>query len=408
MLRPSAQGPLLHLKGVKQRLPVLFLVLFGFSLRAETVLVLPFSNQSKSANLDWMGESIADTMQESLAAEGVLALGREERLEAFRRLSLRPNAVLTRASMIKAGVSLDASEVVYGEYDMTPAPDGSPAGSRGVLRITAHVMNLKHFRQGPEFGETGPLDDLAALEKRLSWQALVHISPKTAPSEQEFLRTRPHVRLDAMENYIRGLLAGSPEQQRTLFMQAARLDENYSQPCFQLGKSYWRRKDYRSAANWLARVGPAGPHYLESQFFLGLCKYHTGDFAAAEKCFTTVAQSVPLNEVYNNLGAAQLRRDPKAAIDSFRKALEGDNTDLDYRFNLGYAYWKAGEYPEAAAGFRAVLESNPNDDDAAQLLSRAERGEAPRPSGNSRERLKTNYEETAFRQLQAELESKKN
>jgi tetratricopeptide (TPR) repeat protein len=394
---------------VQQRLLILFFALSVLlvGLRAETVLVLPFSNQSSSSNLDWIGESIADTMQESLAAEGVLALDRDDRLEAFRRLSLRTNAVLTRASMIKAGESLDASEIVYGEYGLAPPPPGAPAASRGILCITARVLNLRRFQQGPEFGENGPLDDLAALEKRLSWQALVYISPKTAPSEQDFLRTRPHVRLDAMESYIRGLLADNTEQQRKLFMQAAHLDENYSQPCFQLGKSYWRKKDYRSAGDWLARVNSSDPHYLEAQFFLGLCKYHNGDFAAAEKCFGIVAQTVPLNEVYNNLGAAQVRGNPAAAAGSFRKALDGDTTDLDYQFNLGYALWRSGQYPEAAASFRAVLESNPNDDEAAQLLGRAERREPPRPGAVARERLKTNYEETAFRQLKAELESKR-
>ena len=77
-------------------------------LHAETVLVLPFFNQSDSSNVDWIGESIAENVRESLSAEGVLALDREDRLEAFRRLSLRSNAVLTRASIIKAGESLDA------------------------------------------------------------------------------------------------------------------------------------------------------------------------------------------------------------------------------------------------------------------------------------------------------------
>ena len=76
--------------------------------QAETVLVLPFFNLGNSANLDWIGESIAETLRESLQAQGVLTLDREERQEAFRRLSIRPYALLTRASVIKIGESLDA------------------------------------------------------------------------------------------------------------------------------------------------------------------------------------------------------------------------------------------------------------------------------------------------------------
>ena len=388
-----------------QRLAVLFLIAGSF-VRAETVLVLPFFNQSNSPSLDWIGESIAEAVRESLAAQGVLALDREERLEAFRRLSLRPNTVLTHASIMRVGEALDASEVIFGQYELARPPD-SQGASGGALHMTARILNLKRLRQGPEFNESGALEDLAGLEARLSWQALEFLEPKTAPSEEEFLRTRPRVRLDALESYIRGLLAADPEQQHRFFLQAARLDGGYSQPCFQLGKSYWQKRDYRAAAGWLEHVNHTDPRYLEAQFFLGLCKYQTGDYGAAEKCFETVAATVPLNEVYNDLGAAQFRGNLAAAIESFRKALEGDSADPDYHFNLGYALWKAGRFQEAAGSFRAVLERNPNDGEAGSFLSRAERQEPPLRAQEGRERLKTNYEETAFRQLKAELESKK-
>jgi tetratricopeptide (TPR) repeat protein len=393
------------------RFVVLFLVVSSaFVLRAETVLVLPFVNQSNSTasstNVDWIGESISEAVRESLAYEGVLALEREDRLEAFRRLALRSNAVLTRASVIKAGEALDASEVVYGHYDLTSSSTVSGGGSRGVLRIGARILNLKRFEQGAELEESGAVEDLAALEARLSWQVLKALGAKTANSEEEFLRARPRVRLDALESYIRGLLASNPEQQHRFFMQAARLDAAYSQPCFQLGKSYWGKKDYRVAAGWLSRVDRSDPHYLEAQFFLGLCNYQIGDYTSAGKCFETVAASVPLNEVYNDLGAAQTRSNLTAAIESFRKALEGDSADPDYHFNLGYALWKAGQFPAAADSFRAVLERNPNDEEAAALLLHAERREPPRPGSAGHERLKNNYEETAYRQLKAELGGK--
>ena len=276
-----------------RRLPssvsILLLFLSGFSvIRAETVLVLPFFNQSDSANVEWIGESIAENLRESLTAEGVLALDREDRLEAFRRLSLRSNVLLTRASVIKAGESLDATDVVFGQYELAAPSAGAGGAGRGTLRITARILDLKRLKQGPEFSEAGALDDLAALEARLSWRAIESLALKTAPKEEDFLRARPRVRLDALESYIRGLLATNPDQQRRFFLQAARLDESYSQPCFQLGKSYWRRKDYRTAATWLARVSRSDPHYLEAQFFLGLCSYQTGDYATAEKCFETV------------------------------------------------------------------------------------------------------------------------
>jgi len=385
---------------------LLLFLLFCFSARAETVLVLPFFNHSNSANLDWIGESFAESVGDSLSSEGVLVLDRATRLEAYRRLSMRPSAEITHASIIKIGQALDASVVVYGFYELLPAANGDNQ-SRGSLRVTARLLDLQHTVQGAPFGEVGALEDLAGIEVRLGWQVLAFLRPKTAPPEEDFVKARPSVRIDAVENYIRGLLAASPEQRDRFFTQAVHLDENYSQPCFQLGKAYWAKKDYKTAANWLAHTNRSDPHYLEAQFFLGLCRFYIGDYAGAERAFQTVAAAVPLNEVFNDLGAAQSRLNHSAdAAASFQKALDGDGADPDYHFNLGYVQWRAGRFDEAAASFRAALARSPNDDETAILLSRAMAREGPRPGDanlQSRERLKTNYEEAAYRQLQAEL-----
>jgi tetratricopeptide (TPR) repeat protein len=380
--------------------------LFCGALHAETVLALPFFNHANSGNLDWIGESIAESVRDSLSSEGLLALSREDRLEGYRRLALRPGAELTRASIMKIGQALDASSVIYGSYELLP-PEAGNTQSKGSLRITARILDLKHVRQGPEFSQLGALEDLAALEVKLGWQALEQLSHKSAFSEEEFLKARPPVRIDAVENYIRGLLSASPEQRNRFFTQAVRLDDHYSQPCFQLGKNYWEKKDYKVAAGWLERVAKSDSRYLEAQFFLGLCRYYNGDFAAAEQAFQTVAASMPLNEVYNDLGAAQARQNKSpAAIASFTKALEGDSADPDYHFNIGFMLWRTGKYAAAVESLRAAVERNPPDTEATSLLGRALKQEGPRsgdPKSDGRERLKTNYDEAAYRQLQAEL-----
>jgi tetratricopeptide (TPR) repeat protein len=387
-------------------------VVCAAALRADTVLVLPFFNHSKSVSLDWVGESIAESVREALDSNGVLALGREDVLEAYRRLSLRPGAELTRASVIKLGELLDAGRIVHGVYDVDPgepATPGKPA-SKGSLRITARILDLKKLHQGPEFAEIGPLEDLASLQSHLGWQTLAFVVPKSAPSEVAFRRSRPSVKVSALESYIRGLLAASPEQRHSYFTQAARMDASYSQPRFRLGQIYLDKKDYKLAAGWFKDVTPADPHYLEGRFDLGLCRFHLGDFASAAQAFEQVAGSVPLNEVYNNLGAALSRRGSFAEAQlNFRKAIEGDTADPDYHFNLGYSAWKAGQFDAAVTAFRATLDRSPTDSEAMNLLGRAIKREGPRPAEartEARERLKTNYDETAYRQLQAELGAK--
>ena len=84
---------------------------------ADTVAVLPLFNldESKSANLNWIGESVAETIHEALSSSGLLVLPREDREEVYHRLSLRTGVVLTKASILKIGETLDAGQVVFGE-----------------------------------------------------------------------------------------------------------------------------------------------------------------------------------------------------------------------------------------------------------------------------------------------------
>src|SRR5579863_809563 len=98
--------------------PLALFFIACFAASADNVLPLPFFNHTRSSSLDWIGESISETMRDSLTAEGVLVLDRADRLEAYRRLSLRPGAEITHASILKIGDSLDASQVFYGYYEL--------------------------------------------------------------------------------------------------------------------------------------------------------------------------------------------------------------------------------------------------------------------------------------------------
>jgi len=99
-----------------RRLLLLLAVCLAAPAWAQTTVVLPFSNLSGDPNLDWIGESVSEAIRETLVSEGMAAVGRESRAEAYRRLSLRPYALLTRASVLKLGEELDAERIVYGTF----------------------------------------------------------------------------------------------------------------------------------------------------------------------------------------------------------------------------------------------------------------------------------------------------
>jgi tetratricopeptide (TPR) repeat protein len=273
------------------------------------------------------------------------------------------------------------------------------------------VIDLGKFRETAKFEQTGPLRDLSVLETRLSWFLLRLLAPtnEMAASETVFMRDHPPIKVDAMESYVRALAAAGPDQKTRLLTQAARLDEHFTAPGFQLARIAVAKKDYKAAVPWLTKVTRLDSYYMEAMFLLGLCRYNMSDFDAAAVQFRIVVADMPLSEVYNNLGAALSRKADPAALENFERALEGDQADPDYWFNVGYALWKRGKFAEAATKFRAVLDRAGNDQDATTFLGRSLQGETARFGDTRteyRERLKTTFEDSAFRQLQAELRKK--
>lgn len=368
--------------------------------------MLPFSNLSNSPNLDWIGESVAETVRESLASENLLVLNRESRREAYRHLAIRPYARLTKASIIRLGEVAEADRVVYGTITASPPP-GAGNGSKGLLEINASVLDMRQMRQGPAISVSGGLAELATLQERFAYRILgLFLEARAMPSEDQFRSRRRSIRLDAMENYVRGLLAGDTNQKHRYFTQAARLDPDFSQPCFQLGRLRVERRDYRVAADWLDRVKSSDVHFREATFLLGVCRYHLGDYTGAQAAFRSVLQQVPAPEVWNNLGAAQSRLNLPEAMDSFEKAFESDSTDPVYGFNVGYALWRLGEYDDATESLRGVLERAPEDVEAKTLLARCLKRAGPRQAETrveALERLKHNFDEMAFRREQSRL-----
>lgn len=368
----------------------------------QSYLVAPLANRTGAANLDWVGESVAETIRETLADSGFSVLTREEREESARKLSIKSASQVSLASLAKLTEAAGADRLLYGRIELIPSPPGAPEGaSRGTLRITARVLDIREVVQIGEFFETGPAESLALLETDLAWKVLRWARPNVPVSLEEFRGRHSAVKLNARESYIRGLMTPAADQRHRLLTQAVRLDPQFPQPAFFLGRDHFESGNYHEAAGWLDRVPPANLYHVESRFLLALCRHHLSDFAGARQLLEQLASQLPAPEVSNNLGAALARLNHPEAIDHFRKALAADPNDTDYQFNVGYALWKRAEFAEAANYFRGVLDRARDDQDAIQLLGRCLKQSGPRKGDwrtDGLERLKESYEEPPARQ----------
>jgi tetratricopeptide (TPR) repeat protein len=367
------------------------------SVLAGSAAVLPFTNVSTVATPggEWIGESIAEALRETLIGKGSPVIARADVMAAYADLRLRPTAELTQASVLKLGQALNADDVVYGTFRVDP--------TAGSISIQAVVSDRAKARLSPAIDEAGPLAELDRLEAHLNWRALSIIAPALAPPETEFRTLRPVVRLAAEEAFIRGWIAAAPEQRESFYQKATAADARFSRPVLELGKIELGRKNYKAAADWLLKVSATDTHYPEATFYLGVAKFRQNDFAAAQAAFERIVETLPAAEVFNNLGVAESRRGSLHALSSFREALDINPTHPDYHFNMGFMLFKTGQFEAAADRFRAVLDRNPADQAATILLGRSLKGEALRKGNpadarfDASERFKDTYEEPVYR-----------
>src|SRR5208282_2317016 len=238
---------------------LLFLVLVCWRVAAASqvhaVLVFPFENRSNRADLNWVSESFAETLSSRLSGPDFYVLERVERNVACDQLGIPADTPLTVASEYKVAQALDADWAILGKFNV----QGSG------LTASARLLDLRQLKLSPGIEVTGELPELVDLQTRLVWLLEAAHDPHfTVGAEEDFDRRFPEVRLDAFENYIRGILATDDSSRIHFFLESDRLDPTDHRAAFALGQLYFGQKDYANSAKWLRNLGDDDPQYRES------------------------------------------------------------------------------------------------------------------------------------------------
>jgi tetratricopeptide (TPR) repeat protein len=364
------------------------------STAGETALVVPFENQSKAPGIEWIGDSFPELLQERLNSSTLFVLPREDRMRAYDRVGIPVGLHPSRATVYRIAEQLDVDYVVLGLYRF----DGR------TFTTTAQLLDMRRQHLLPEISESGPLIQLIDIQTALAWDVLHELRPEISISRQAYVAGAPPIRLDAFENYVRGVTAASGDEQIQHYREALRLNPAYSAALLELGKAYYRGRQYEQAISTLSRMPGDDALAREANFYLGLAAYYHGDFQRADSAFHFVATQLPLAEVYNNLGAVNSHIDRKMAVQYFQKAIDADPNDPDYHFNLAIELCRGGDLAGASRQLRETL-SLKADAAAKSLLdgitSEVGRGAPKTPA----ERIRTNYDESSFRQLVLKIDA---
>ncbi len=370
---------------------------------------MPFENQSTAPGLEWIAEAFPEVLSQRMAFPQLYVMGREDRAYAFDRSGIPSTVLPSRATMYRVAEQMGADYVVLGSYNF----DGK------TFSASAQLLDMRKLHLYQQVESSGPLTGLIDLQTALAWELLQQLPAHPATTREQFLKASPPIRLDAFENYVRGILATNQQQKVHYLHEAVKLNPNYSLAMLQLGKTYFDNHEYESAAAWFARIPKTDPVAGEANFLLGMSEFYRGNFDKAFAAFNYLLSRLPLTEVHNNLGVVEARRGHRApAVEYFSKAVNSDPNDPDYRFNLAVALFRNGDSAGASRQLKEELQQRPSDGEAKALLDLITRGVPPPAAGAASssnsllppnqpriplERIKRNYDEASYRQLELEI-----
>jgi tetratricopeptide (TPR) repeat protein len=373
------------------------------AVHGKLLLVLPFENKTGVPNLDWIGEAFPNVLNRRLNSAGFLTISRGDRLYAFDHLGLPLTLQPSRAMAIRIAQTLDADDVIFGDYALT----------NNQLVAHAEVLDVSALHLGEEIQQYGDLDHLLDSLNSLAWQVTRQLDPHYAVEESTFLAADRNLHGDAFEDYIQGLVATAPAQQIQHLRDAVRLDAEFAAAWLALGRAYFTNQDFDQAAATLGHLPKDDPNALEAEFYRGLSYFYTGNYREAEDAFAFISMRLPLPEVVNNQGVAASRRGQDGAA-LFQEAVASDPRDPDYHFNLAVALWHRKDTAGAEQEVQEALKLRPQDQEAQGLAAQLsdpgpaaanpDPGHAIADTQGPLERIKRAYSEAGFRQAAFELE----
>jgi tetratricopeptide (TPR) repeat protein/TolB-like protein len=370
----------------------------------RVLLVLPFDNRTGQPNLEWMREAAAEILSMRFASAGFQPTSRADRTYALDHLGLPQGFHPSRASALKLAQTLDADSIVVGSY----TTDGTS------IVAEASLVDVPGLRMLPAVSVRGEMRDLMGVFSALAWRLTRELDPGFSVAEETFVAAGREIRLDAFEQYIRGITEPDQAERQRHLEQAVKLSPGFGPAWMALGREDYNQQQYTEAAEAFAKVDHNGPDGLEAGFYRGLSLLFSGDYAPAAQAFADVARVLPLAEVVNNEGVA-VSRQGKDGTSLFIQAAAADPNAADYHFNLALSLKRHGNVAGAINELAQCLKLRPGDSEA-QALETAWKGQVGSGAGAAAsqgvnqasvdplERIVRSFDAAAFKQAAAVMD----
>lgn len=327
----------------------------GPQLPPPRILVVPFETAAGDGRTYWLGEAVAVLVADDVNARGLGAITRASRERAYEQLRLPPNAVLSRATVIKVGEIVGAAQVIVGDVSV----------QGDALTVRARPIRIDVGRADAEVVERGNLADIFAVAQKVARRLVPGGTDGSAA---------PAPSLQAFEQFVKGLLAEQPASRASFLEAALKLEPRYDRARLALWEVRTAQGNHAAALVVARAVSDGTPWSRGAKFLAAVSLMELTQFDEAFAVLKALNDAAPAAAIFNNLGVVQIRR---GATDTGRptyfltKAAEAEPDDPDILFNLGYAYALDRDPQAAIYWLREALRREPTDGDAHVVLAAA-------------------------------------
>ncbi len=364
----------------------------------DTVMILPFENQSGKSEFNWIGESFADSLSDLLKVPSLNVVSNDERKIIQQRLRVPLTTLPSLATSLKLSREGKASLLIAGKYDIVPAQGETAA----VIKVTAKIIRVNEGRfLSEEFPDgrritrdinlNDALQNLQTVEGQIAYQILYQRDKALPFAQNQFIENANKVPARAFEAYIKGLLSSEADTQtRENYLKNAlriyaeeKSNAVYADAALELGHLFLNQRKFPEAIDYFSRVPQESPFYPEAAFYSGLIHWQQQNYEQALAVLRPLAEDLKLTSVYNTIGAiavqasrAEKKNKAKSAallnegIETLKKAAESAPDEANVRFNYSYALFLNNNYAESADQLRPVLATNPKDGESYFLLAK--------------------------------------
>lgn len=367
----------------------------------DTVMILPFENDSRKAEFNWVGESFADALSDLLKVPTLNVVSNDERKMIQQKLRVPLTSLPSLATSLKLAREGKATILIGGKYNIVPAQGETAATvsvTAKIIRVNEGRFLSEEFPDGRRITRDIILNDalanLQTIQGQVAYQVLYQRDKALPFSQNQFVESANKVPARAFEAYIKGLLTAETDTQtrENYFKNALRIyadDERtkggtYSDVALELGHLFRNQNKFNEAVDYFSRVPVETSQYAEAAFYTGLIQWQQKNYEQALAVLRPLADDLKLTSVYNTLGAIAVQasvaqKKNKGNADKLlqegsallKKASESAPDDANVRFNYAFALFLNNDYKESADYLRPVLAGNPRDGEAYFLLAKA-------------------------------------